>query len=133
MRQTAAIKNVAVLGGLVPSVATVYTGANGDAAIIEQRGALLRVTFAERNGGIIGHAELHWNPNVEAFDGTGTTIAACNHGPRQTSDAAIKFSQLFVVSAGIIRTRWLHPNKVDCIGGAVLASSWEEALWSAGR
>jgi hypothetical protein len=91
----------------------------------------LRVTFRTGEGDITGHADLAWNPTLEAFDGSGRTTASCvKHPKRQMSEAALKFPQLYVVSPTILRTRWLRPDQVDCERDVVATSSWQEDIWT---
>jgi S1-C subfamily serine protease len=114
----------------VPRLSNVYNDATGNQAVIEQRGgSLLRVTFASPGLAIYGHAELSWNPDLEAFDGSAAVNVKCDGFPSRTGEGLIKFQQLFVVNESIIRMRWLNPDKLDCATGTVEAFSWQESLW----
>jgi Trypsin-like peptidase domain len=115
----------------VPVLATVYLNRQGMRALVEQRGPRLRVTFRTKDGDITGHADLAWNPSLEAFDGSARTTASCGRRSKvRMAEAPLKFPQLFVISPTILRTRWLRPDQVDCDRDAVATSSWQEDIWT---
>ena len=115
----------------IPRLSTIYSTDGGTLALIEQRGSRLRVTFRSRAGEVTGNAELTWNQDLEAFDGSGQVTASCGRKSSQmrTSDAPLSFPQLFVIDERVLRTRWLQPTEMDCRLGQVKASAWREEIW----